>query len=516
MGEGQMRKVILLAVVLLSASLVCGAKLLGPVTTQSPTHSYPKDFPGQTLDQAIHNETVNEGDTIIVKGGTYPEHLNVNKSITLSGGYQGDTILDGGGNGTVVEVFAGNVTLDDFTVRNGVYGIRIDGFGHTLLENISIVSNDNGISIVQSASNILRTNTLSGNHLENFGISGLALQDFIQDIDTSNTINGKPIYYRVNMTGGAIPVGGGYVAVVNSTNVKVKNLNLGSNYQGVLLAYTTNSTVENNTLSHDSIGIQLCSSTYNEIISNSLTNDRVGLSLQESSDNNTIVHNDVEKNGEGISFGVGNYSSHNIFYRNNFIQNWYGQIDLYNTTNFFNNSREGNYWDTYKGSDLDLDGVGDTMTPCESVDYRPLMEPWQIDRTLSCMRYGMNYYFTTLSNSTVARLSKNWNGGLRRIGFNITSGTAESINITIPRNWIDGPFEIQLNGTKLEPSSFSANQDDSNSYIFLDYNPGTYMVGIIGARVYGYLSGDINNDGVVNILDAIILSNYFLGVDPGR
>jgi parallel beta-helix repeat protein len=509
------RKVILLAVVLLSASLVYGAKFLGPVTMQSTTHRYPDDFLGQTLDQAIHNETVNDGDTIIVHGGTWHEHLNVSKSIMLSGGWQGDTILDGGGSGTVVEVFAGNVTLDDFTLRNGTDGIRIDGFGNTLLENNSIVSNGNGIFIVESTGNILKTNILTGNFQADFGISGFTLQDFVQEIDTSNTINGRPIYYWVNRTGGTIPAGAGYVAVVNSTNVNIENLNVVRNYQGILMAYTTNSTVENNTFSYDSYGIDLYSSKYNEIINNSLTNDDVGLNLEDSSDNNTIVYNDVEKNlGYGISFGgLRNYSSYNILYRNNFIQNKW-QVAHYNTTNFFNNSREGNYWDTYTGNDSDLDGVGDAM-PSWVSDYHPLMEPWQTNRTLSCMRYGTSSYFSTLSNSTVARASANWNRGLQRIGFNITSGTVESINITIPRDWLDSPFEIQLNGTKLEPSSFSVTQDNMSSYIFLDYNPGTYMVDIIGARVLGYKCGDINNDGVVNILDAIILSNHFLGVDPG-
>ena len=510
-----MKKVILLVAVLLSTSLVCGAKFLMPVRIQSTNHIFPDSFPiGQTLDQAIHNETVIEGDTIIVKGGTWNAHLNVNKSITLQGGYQGLTILDGGGNGTVVDISVGNVTLNYFTVRNGVYGIRIRAINmsvsNTVLENNSIVSNDNGIFISNSNNNVLRNNNLTGNYYQNFEVQGSALQDFIQDIDTSNTINDRPIYYWVNRTVGTIPSDAGYVAVVNSTNVTVENLN-DNNFQGVLLAYATNSTVENNTLSSllHNYGISLRFSKYNLVRNNTLTEKSgIGLSF-EFSDNNTIVYNDVEKNGLGISL---TNSFNNTAYRNNFVRNYLQEY--HDASSVFDNGREGNYWDDYEkygGSDTNGDGIGDTMTPYHGVYDHPLMEPWKMIRTFGIVRYGDKYNFTTLSNSTIA--SPNWNRTRAIIGFNITSGTSESINITIPRNWLEGPFEIRLNASHSEPST-PVNQDCTNSYICLDYSPGTYMVEIIGKLVSGYRSGDINGNGTVDIYDAIILANHFNKSDP--
>jgi parallel beta-helix repeat protein len=511
-----MRKVILLAAVLLSTSLVWAAKFFVPVLVQS-SYIYPDDFPGQTLDQAIHNETVPENARIIVRGlpfGPYYEPLNVNKSIALEGGLGGDTILDGGGSGVVVDISVGNVIIKDFTVRNGEYGIRVgtlnSSVSNVVLENNSVMSNSYGIYILHSNNCILRNNNLAGNQ-ENFGVEGYGLEDFIQDVDTSNTINGWPIYYWVNKTVGTISGHAGYVAVVNSTHVQIENLNMGNNYQGILLAYTSNSVVGDSVLSHNSYGIRLYSSEYNEIRNNSLTGNTVGLDLEEFSENNTIVYNDIEKNGFGISFGVSDYSNNNIAYQNNFIRNNF-QVTP-GSLNFLNNSREGNYWDTYIGTDLDLDGVYDPMVPYLGLDYHPLVEQWQTNRTFSVTRYGSQSYFVTLSNSTVARASVNWNRGLRRIGFNITSGTAESINTTIPRDWLDGPFETKLNATQLDPSSFSVNQDGANSYISIVYDPGTYMVEIIGTRVLGYRNGDVNNDGVVNILDAIILANSFLKTD---
>lgn len=523
-----MKKVILLVAVLLSTSIVCGAKFLLPMRIQSTIYLFPDNFPGQTLDQAIHNETVIEGDTIIVKGGTYPdEHLNVNRSIALRGGYQGPTILDGGGNGTVVDISAGNVTLDYFTVQHGEYGVHIETFNVSandiILENNSIESNGNGISISNSSNNVLRNNNLTGNSY-NFGVVGAlgsGLAAFIQDIDPSNTINDRPVYYWVNMLGGTIPTNAGYVALVNSTNVAVENLSLVHNLQGILLAYTSNSAIENNSLSNNVYGIDLIASEHNEVINNNLTSNLVGFTL-DNGDNNTIVCNDIAENFFGVWLS---YSNNNTLYRNNFVDN-HNPLFTTQSLNSFNSSREGNYWDSfvsYQGRDVDGDGIGDAFvyngtlewtntTPYYGVDYHPLMEPWKMNLTFGVPRYGETYNFATLSNSTIA--SPNWNMTRQTIGFNITSGTAESINITIPRDWLDGPFEIELNGTKLESSGFSVNQDNVFSYIFLRYDPGTYMVKIIGTKVLGYLSGDINGDGTVDIYDAIILSGHFGQSDP--
>jgi len=77
----------------------------------------------------------------------------------------------------------------------------------------------------------------------------------------------------------------------------------------------------------------------------------------------------------------------------------------------------------------------------------------------------------------------NWNRELKRISFNTTSGTAESINLTIPRDWLEGPFEVKLNGMQIEPPNLRVSQDTDNSYIFFDYAPNTYMVEIIGQNV---------------------------------
>ncbi|MFQ6060082.1 MAG: nitrous oxide reductase family maturation protein NosD [Thermoplasmata archaeon] len=82
----------------------------------------PADF--KTIQEAI--DAANPGDTIFVYAGTYPEHVIVNKTVTLKGEDQELVIVTGEGTGTVFLVTADSVSISHFTVRDGEYGIFSD------------------------------------------------------------------------------------------------------------------------------------------------------------------------------------------------------------------------------------------------------------------------------------------------------------------------------------------------------------------------------------------------------
>ena len=80
------------------------------------------------------------------------------------------------------------------------------------------------------------------NNKFNFGVFASNITNYINNIDTSNSVNGKPIYYWVNKSNMAVPSNAGFVALINCTDAAVVNLNLSGNYEGLLLAYTKNTT----------------------------------------------------------------------------------------------------------------------------------------------------------------------------------------------------------------------------------------------------------------------------------
>jgi parallel beta-helix repeat protein len=252
----------------------------------------------------------------------------------------------------------------------------------------------------------LRNNHMGGNRWS-FGVDGNVLEHFMHDVDASNTVDGKPIYYWVNRQGETIPTDAGYVALVNCTNITVQNLNLENNIQGLLLAYTENSTIKNNDITNNYDGIDLMYSSNSSISGNNIENNsRYGVCLLDSSCNKIFVNN-MEKNTCSI---VAVYSSHNTMFGNNIKNGWLG-IYLEGSSNnrifhnnFINNTRQaysyasiniwddghpsgGNCWSDYTGEDLysgpyqnitGCDGIGDTpyVIDANNRDGYPLMNPY--------------------------------------------------------------------------------------------------------------------------------------------
>jgi parallel beta-helix repeat protein len=177
----------------------------------------------------------------------------------------------------------------------------------TIIAN-SLKNNSWGLLLGGSRQNTLRDNEIVGSRSYSFGIFP-ALGDFpllshyIHDIDASNKINGKPVYYLANQKGGIIDsLDVGYLAVINSTNVHIKNVNLTNNGQGILLAFTTNSTIENATITHNNVGIQVIYSDTNTITKSTIAN-AFGINLFRAS-SNVITENTITGSGGYIYGGI--------------------------------------------------------------------------------------------------------------------------------------------------------------------------------------------------------------------
>jgi parallel beta-helix repeat protein len=293
-----MKKIVLLAFVLvLLSTAMLGTTLVTTVSGSTTHHVYP----GESIQVAVNSAY--PGDTIFVHAGTYYEEVTIDKNdLTLLGENKTTTIVDGNGTGAIVYVNgANNVNIENFTIQNGYEGvIFMNGNNNTLRNNI-ITSQGNGVHLIFSSNNtlsgnlisnsghgidldgsernVLRHNNLVDNEY-NFEVSG----GYIQDIDNSNTVNGKTVYYWISQNNKHVPPDAGYVALVNSWNITIENLNLTENGQGLLLAHMMYSTIKNVTVSGNKIGIHFVNSHYNTITNSIILNNTcegVGSSIEQ-------------------------------------------------------------------------------------------------------------------------------------------------------------------------------------------------------------------------------------------
>jgi len=259
--------------------------------------------------------------------------------------------------------------------RNRIYGCFFGivehgsgSFNFTFIEN-QIINAYMGIELFGSTNHLFRDNNITTSKY-GFGFSvtwGWNFSQFMHDIDTSNTINGKPIYYLINkenlVISNATYPNIGFLALIHSRNITIEGLEFKGNGQGILLANVSVSTIINNVITNNRVGLMLCGSINNRITINSLESNMYGVELWNAS-NNIIFHNNFN-NLHQIASYTSNYA--------NFWDNGYPS--------------GGNYWSDYSGVDLYSgpyqnetggDGIGDTPYVIDenNVDHYPLMKPW--------------------------------------------------------------------------------------------------------------------------------------------
>ena len=355
----------------------------------------------------------------------------------INNGYGIEVILSSSGNsiyennitanikgGIWLDFANGNTISSNQITNNKPKGIWIYSSSNEIISENYVANNSYGIVIDSSSHTTLKNNSMI-NNTQTFSVGGTDSDHFVNDIDESNTIDGKPIYYWVNQKDKTVLSDAGYVALIKCTNITVQTLNLSGNVQGILLASTTNSTITKTTITNTNDGVYLYSSSNNNIIENYLTNNVQGISFSSScsnifsenhvtnnwcgirlgsSSNNTMSTNNIQNNSCGIIFEYSSNknsvnrnlienntlciscleSSNNRFFHNNFINNTEHFTDLGPSAywlalsiNIWDDSKEGNYWTDYNGTDTDDNGIGDTpyIIDDNNQDHCPLIEP---------------------------------------------------------------------------------------------------------------------------------------------
>jgi parallel beta-helix repeat protein len=335
------------------------------------------------------------------------------------------------GDGIHISSGGENYIEDNTILDNSDYGVFIDGTTNNFILNNHLSNNKYGILLSSCSSNTLESNAMINNGV--FVLGNFLFHFNMHNIETTNTVNGKPIYYWKNETSGEIPTDAGQIIIVNSSNIIIKNQDLANSYVGIQLGFSSNNLLYENNVSNNLYGIYLIYSNANNIINNTVdlnfqtglfvgfsngnnisgneihSNNGNGLSLSESNDNNITrnnmslnlhnglaLHNswrnDITENNifTNQNYGIDIKSSqNNQIYHNNIINNADQADDDSNNMNQWDNGYPsgGNYWsdyvgiDNYKGPGQDIpgsDGIVDSnySIDIDSVDNYPLIDSY--------------------------------------------------------------------------------------------------------------------------------------------
>ncbi|UCH89200.1 MAG: right-handed parallel beta-helix repeat-containing protein, partial [Thermoplasmata archaeon] len=165
-------------------------------------------------------------------------------------------------------------------------------------------------------------------------------------IDKNNTVNGKPIYYLRNITGGEVPAGAGEIILANCSDVTIRNQDTsncttgieigysnnikvinstctGNSYYGLFVAISPRNKINDNNLSYNYYGARFSKSSHNIIINNTFySNDYNGMYIYNSK-NNTVVNNTYKRHTGKAGMEL-SYAHQSRFENNTCIRNKYG------------------------------------------------------------------------------------------------------------------------------------------------------------------------------------------------
>ncbi|KAA8983705.1 nitrous oxide reductase family maturation protein NosD [Halospina sp. K52047b] len=347
------------------------------------------------LTQAL--ESADSGDTLELEPGLFTGHYRIDTSLTLQG--SPGTIIDGGGEDTILTIAAPEVLVEGLLLRNSGDNLTdhdsaifvAETARDTHIHANRIQANGFGIWVDSAPNVLIERNRITGNsdirsqdrgngiHLHN--VNGAMIRDntaceardgIYINVSDDNTLVGNRLcdqrygihymYSNNNTVRGNRSWGNrtGY-ALMQSTNLEIIN-NRSENDKGYgfLMNYITQSTLRGNS------AVDIKSSTVPDGTESIEGGEGKALFIYNSQ-KNRIHGNTFARTAIGIHMTAG--SENNEIHGNSLISNRTQVKYVSNRAQEWSKDGRGNYWSDYMGWDIDDDGIGDVpYEPNDAVD----------------------------------------------------------------------------------------------------------------------------------------------------
>ncbi len=331
--------------------------------------------PYRTLGEALRD--ARPGDRIVVRGGEYRgAGIVVDRRVEITG--EGWPVLDGGGAGTVLRITADSVVIRGLVVQ-GTGAVGSEDRAGIRLESVRgarVVGNRVRDAYFGIYGERARDGVISGNEVYGpgtpEGVSGNAIHCWSCEGMTiaDNLVTGHRDGIYLEFTDGSQVTGNRVVENLRyglhfmfSNDCRYAGNLFRANGAGIAVMYSRRVTVDSNRFEASrgasAYGLLLKEISDSRIRDNTFLDNTVALYL-ENANRNAVEGNLFHGNGRAVRVLAN--ATGNVFRDNRFEGN---SFDVTTNSRSASSTFERNYWDRYRGYDLDGDGFGD-------VAFRPV------------------------------------------------------------------------------------------------------------------------------------------------
>ncbi|MEM4308454.1 MAG: NosD domain-containing protein [Thermoplasmata archaeon] len=236
-----------------------------------------------------------------------------------------------------------NGVVDNNTVTNNVDGIYIKMSNGLNIKNNNISFNsETGIDIYECSYLTITGNTMyyDGIHLDGGQVSHWNTHM----IQTTNTVNGKPIRYYSNQTGSAVDTLAGQIILANCIAMTVNGVAINNTTTALLIGFSRNTTITNNNFSDCRFCAIFMRNTENDTIKSNVLLRNTHYGVYSNSANNTEMEWNLVS--DNVDYGICIvYFTYGRISNNTVLRNNYGGMALFYGGNntLLNNNISQNY-----------------------------------------------------------------------------------------------------------------------------------------------------------------------------